>query len=68
MLTKDVTITENQIVVDRQSILDTVRALDIGAKVNASKLSQAMDNLREPFFPSEISSGNARKDFRMNKY
>lgn len=65
MQTKDVTITESQIVMDRQAVLDIVRALDIGAKVNTA---EAMDALREPFFRDEISSGNARKDFTLNSY
>lgn len=65
MQTKDVTITADQIVMDRQAVLDIVRALDIGA---VSNTAQAMDKLREPFFVDEISSGNARKDFSLNSY
>lgn len=61
-----VTITDRQIVVSRQSLLDMVRALDIGAK-NVD-LPKAMDELREPFFSDEISSGIARRDFMMNRY
>ena len=66
MQTKDVTITECQIVVDRQALLDVVRALDIGA--DQGRLPGAMDALREPFFTDEISSGDARKDFTRNAY
>ena len=66
MQTKDVTITEAQIVVDRQALLDMVRALDIGAK--SDRLPRAMDALREPFFVDEISTGEARRDFATNRY
>jgi hypothetical protein len=66
MQTKDVTITSAQIVVNRQSLLDIVRALDIGAK--SDRVPNAMDALREPFFVDEISTGEARKDFTFNKY
>lgn len=66
MQTKDVTIAETQIVVDRQALLDVVRALDIGA--DQGRLPNAMDALREPFFSDEISSGEARKDFSLNSY
>jgi hypothetical protein len=66
MQTKDVTITEAQIVVDRQALLDIVRALDIGAK--SDRVPNAMDALREPFFVDEISTGEARKDFSLNQY
>lgn len=66
MKTKDVTIDETQIVVDRQAMLDVVRALDIGAK--NERLPKAMDELREPFFVDEITSGKARTDFTVNKY
>lgn len=66
MQTKDVTITQDQIVVDRQALLDLVRALDIGAQND--RLSKAMDALREPLFTDEISSGNARQDFSLNSY
>jgi hypothetical protein len=66
MQTRDVTITEDQIVVDRQALLDIVRALDIGA--DQARLPKAMDSLREPFFSDEISSGEARKDFSLNSY
>ena len=65
MQTKDITINEGQIVMDRQAVLNIVRALDIGAKVDTAR---AMDVLREPFFVDEISSGNARKDFTVNSY
>lgn len=66
MQTRDVTITQDQIVVDRQALLDLVAGLDIGAR--QIRLPKAMDTLREPFFPDEISSGNARKDFTLNRY
>ena len=66
MKTKTVTIDETQIVVDRQSLLDVVRALDMG--VNVPRLPMAMDALREPFFSDEISSGTARSDFTANRY
>lgn len=66
MQTREVTITENQIVVDRQALLDLVSALDCGARKD--RLPHAMDLLREPFFPDEVSSGEARKDFSMNEY
>lgn len=66
MQTKDVTITQDQIVVDRQALLDIVRALDIGAK--ASHLPFSLDMLREPFFVDEIIGGVARKDFTLNTY
>jgi hypothetical protein len=55
-----------QITVNRQALLDIVRALDIGAKV--ANLPEAMDQLREPFFVDEISSGKARTDGSMNSY
>jgi hypothetical protein len=64
--TKDVTITAAQIVVDRQALLDIVRALDIGA--DNARLPEAMDSLREPFFADEMSSGKARTDFSLNSY
>jgi hypothetical protein len=66
MQTKDVTITEAQIVVDRQALLDIVRALDIRA--NIDRLPFSMDILREPFFVDEFSTGKARKDFTLNQY
>ena len=66
MKTKDVTITEDQIVVDRQALLVVVRALDIGAAHD--NLPAAMDKLREPFFEDEVCSGAARKDFTLNSY
>jgi hypothetical protein len=66
MRTKDVTITQDKIVIDRQALLDVVRALDIGSKV--ADLPRSMDMLREPFFVDEISSGEARKDFSLNAY
>jgi hypothetical protein len=66
MQTKDVTITQDQIVVDRQALLNVVRALDIGAKIDGLPLS--LDLLREPFFVDEISGGTARKDFTLNAY
>lgn len=64
--TKTVKITEDQIVVNRQSLLDIVRALDIGA--DNGRLPAALDNLREPFFSDEITNGKARTDFSMNSY
>lgn len=66
MQTRNVIITEEQIVIDRQALLDIVRALDIGA--DQARLPKAMDKLREPFFADEISSGKARKDFSFNSY
>lgn len=66
MNTKDVTITDRQIVVDRQALLDVVRALDLGGPTH--RLPVAMDALREPFFEDEVSSGTARTDFTVNKY
>lgn len=64
--TKTVTITEKEIVVDRQSLLVLVAALDMGLQIPS--LPTALDNLREPFFPDEFSTGRARRDFSMNKY
>lgn len=66
MTTKTVTITERQIVVDRQALLTLVRALDIGARTD--DLPKALDALREPFFVDEITSGKARTDFSVNRY
>ena len=66
MTTKDVTISQDQIVVDRQALLTIVRALDIGHR--SPDLPLSLDKLREPFFEDEFSSGKARKDFTMNKY
>ena len=68
----DLTITaaaldETQIIVDRQALLDLVRALDIGAEAQDG-LPAAMDVLREPFFADEISDGKARRDFSTNTY
>lgn len=64
--TKTVTITEKEIVVDRQSLLILVAALDMGLQVPS--LPAALDNLREPFFPDEFETGRSRRDFSMNKY
>jgi hypothetical protein len=66
MKTMNVTLNPTQIVVDRQALLDVVAALDIGAR--SDRLPHAMDALREPFFVDELSSGNARQDFTVNKY
>ena len=66
MKTKEVTITEAQIVVDRQALLHIVRALDIGA--DQTPIPKALDALREPFFVDEITTGEARKDFSMNSF
>ena len=52
---------------DRQALLDLVRALDIGAEAQDG-LPAAMDVLREPFFADEISDGKARRDFSTNTY
>ena len=64
---KQVTITEDQIVVSRQSLLEVVRALDLG-RSDMSRIPNALDDLREPFFSDEMSSGQARRDFSVNKY
>lgn len=56
----------NQISIDRQALLDVVRALDIGA--NTERVPKALDALREPFFVDEITSGVARTDGSMNRY
>lgn len=66
MKTQDVTITEDQIVVNRQALPTLVSVLDMGGRVQ--ELPAAMDKLREPFFPDEFSTGKARTDFSMNKY
>ena len=66
MKTKDVTINESQIVVNRQALLSVVRALDIGQR--SPDLPFSLDALREPFFVDEISTGKARKDFTLNQY
>jgi hypothetical protein len=66
MDTKTVEIDETQIVVSRQALLTLVRAMD-GMSI-PSTLPLAMDDLREPFFTDEVSSGVARTDFSMNKY
>ncbi len=66
MKTKHVTITEDQIVTDRQALLDLVASIDVGLR--GDRLPRAMDALREPFFQDEISSGEARKDFSVNQY
>ena len=65
MAIQDITIDHTEIVVNRQGLLDLVRALDIGAKVDTAA---AMDLMREPFFADEISSGVARTDFTINEY
>ncbi len=54
------------ITVDRQALLDVVRALDLGA--TNGRLPNALDILREPFFPDEFSSGTARTDGKVNSY
>ena len=66
MKTKNVIITEDQIVVNLQALLMLVAAIDMGLRLH--ELPTAMDQLREPFFPDEFSSGKARKDFSMNHY
>jgi hypothetical protein len=66
MTLKSVNIDHTEIVVNRQALLDMVRALDIGATV--ANLPEAMDLMREPFFVDEISGGTSRTDFSMNKY
>ncbi|ETW11093.1 hypothetical protein ATO8_18779 [Roseivivax marinus] len=66
MAAKTVEIDHTQIVVSRQALLDVVRALDIGA--GRERLPGAMDDLREPFFEDEVSSGQARTDFSLNSY
>lgn len=66
MAVKELQIDQTEIVVNRQALLDVVRALDIGAKVDG--LPAALDLLREPFFSDEISGGKARSDFSMNEY
>jgi hypothetical protein len=60
-------ITKDQIVVERQALLDVVRALDLGVTMG-NRLPAAMDSLREPFFTDEMSSGKARTDNSMNSY
>lgn len=67
METKQVTITERQIVVDRQALLIMVRAIDCGITDRVT-VPAALDDLREPFFVDEITTGVARRDFSMNKY
>jgi hypothetical protein len=64
--TERIEVAATQIVIDRQSLLDVIRALDVGAKV--ADLPASMDRLREPFFLDEFSSGKARSDFSMNTY
>lgn len=66
MTTMVTIINQDQIIVDRQALLDLVYALDIGGRQD--RLPKAMDALREPFFPDEITSGEARKDFAVNNY
>jgi hypothetical protein len=66
MTHKNVNIDHTEIVINRQALLDMVRALDIGATV--ANLPAALDLLREPFFVDEISGGTARTDFSMNEY
>lgn len=67
---KDVRLTPDQIVVDRQALLDIVAALDLGlgSHERRQNIPHALDKLREPFFPDEFSSGQARRDFSMNTY
>ena len=57
---------EDQIVVNRQALLDLVCALDMN--VRPDRLPHAMDKLREPFFSDEVSTGFARTDNSMNSY
>ena len=66
MTKKTVDIEYTQIVVDRQALLDVVRALDMGGPTD--RLPRAIDKLREPFFTDEYSSGQARTDGTMNTY
>lgn len=63
---RGVSLLSTQIVVERQALLDVVRALDIG--VTGGRLPAALDALREPLFSDEMSSGKARTDFSVNKY
>ncbi len=67
MPTKPTTITDDQLVVDRQALLTFVRYIDCNMGT-ANDLALAMDRLREPFFTDEISSGKARKGFAVNQY
>lgn len=60
------TIAPDQIVVNRQALLDLVCALDMG--IRQERLPVAMDQLREPFFGDEVSTGVARTDNSMNAY
>jgi hypothetical protein len=64
--TRAVQVRADQIVIDRQALLAVVRAIDAGAQT--PDLPKHMDKLREPFFVDEISSGQARTDFTMNRY
>lgn len=66
MQTKKVEISQKEIVVNRQALLDVVRALDIRADL--SRVPAALDHLREPFFGEEMASGIARTDFSINQY
>jgi len=66
MAKKSVTLDHTEIVVNRQGLLDLVRALDIGAK--DVDVSRAMDLMREPFFSDEMSKGIARTGFEVNSY
>ena len=67
MITMDTIIRQDQIMIDRQALLTFVRYLDCNMGT-ATDLASAMDKLREPFFTDEISSGNARVNFTVNKY
>lgn len=66
MQVKTVEISGNEIVVNRQALLDVVRALDIRADL--SRVPAALDHLREPFFGDEFASGTARTDGSVNCY
>lgn len=66
MQVKTVEISGKEIVVNRQALLDVVRALDIRADL--FRVPKALDHLREPFFGDEMASGTARTDGSMNRY
>lgn len=63
---KTIAASPGKLLVDRQALLDIVRALDIGA--GRDRVPAAMDKLREPFFEDEMSSGTARRDGAVNSY
>ena len=67
MKTMDTTISQDQIIIDRQALLTFVRYLDCNMGTSTD-IAAAMDKLREPFFTDEISSGKARMDFSVNEY